>query len=218
MNREWSAVLQRVSISGAALLFALPLSAYDRALSPETVREAYFLGQQSNQAGKFLEPYTQHPPMPKTGSYISSISILTPYAQAVFRSWKGGMRYNAQQADEDYRRTSDAIEIIVTIDFTSTYSAIQQVKPDASHSGGDGFLLRPKDFWRDFSFKVYQQNAAAPHETVQGEPVYDASGFKGAVVKIEFASASLADKDTSIEVTSPDGQKICASFDLSKLR
>jgi hypothetical protein len=202
-----------------AYFLVVPTSAYDHFLSSEAIREAYFLGQRNDEATtKFFQRYVNHLPPPERGPYISDISLFTPYAQAVFRSWRNGPGYSAQQAEEDYRHLGDSIQVKVRIEFTATYSALLETKPNKSGSGGAAFALRPHDFWRDFGFKLCQNSTLIDARNTHGEAIYDEGGFRGAEVWLEYDRKPVASEESSVEVRTPDEHKIIAKFDLAGLR
>lgn len=159
----------RLPLSLPALLLSMalatPTSIYDHPLSSKAIREAYFLGQRSDEkVTDFLAQYIKRPPIPDKGPYISEISLYTPYAQVVLRSWRNKVGYSAQQAQQDFLSHSDMIRVKVRIEFTATYSALQGTKPDKNVEGEQALILRPKDFWRDgalFCIPVTRQRVAA---------------------------------------------------------
>ena len=125
------------------LTVAVRLYAYDHPLSADAIREAYFLGQRSDQSVKdFLDQYTKHPSMPEQGPYISGIGLFTPYEEVVLRSWRNKVGYSAQQAEQDYRSHGDAIRLRVIIEFTATYNAMQGAKPDKNVAGEEVWLAK----------------------------------------------------------------------------
>lgn len=116
-------------IIAAALLLTPTSFAYDYSLSPEAVREAYFLGQRTDQKlAEFFSDYTHHLPFPKSGPYISEIQLLTPYAQIVELSSQNTAGYSAQQAWKDYQTRGDLIRVRVRIEFTPSYTAVASQK------------------------------------------------------------------------------------------
>lgn len=64
------------------LVFALafPASAFQYPLSPEAIREAYFLGSRNDeQSARVFEGYVHTFPKPENGPHIAWIGIETPY-------------------------------------------------------------------------------------------------------------------------------------------
>src|SRR5438034_4077976 len=58
----------------SALLLSTPALPFDTPLSDQAVREAYFLGQRTDQKiVDFFSGYTRHLPFPKAGPYVSEI-------------------------------------------------------------------------------------------------------------------------------------------------
>src|SRR5437899_2576198 len=94
-----------------ALLVISPESfAFSSPLSEEAIREAYFLGQRRDEStARFLAKYKQSLAVPKTGPYIASVELLTPFARAVFVSSQQTMGYSAQQAEAEYRENKETI-------------------------------------------------------------------------------------------------------------
>ena len=52
--------------------------AYDHRLSDDTVREAYFIGQDKTSMNSFLAQYTLALPLPPTGPHVSEVELSTP--------------------------------------------------------------------------------------------------------------------------------------------
>src|SRR5579872_104368 len=96
--------------------------AFDTPLSPEAVRDAYFLGQHNDQSTlSFFSQYVKSLPAPDKGAYISEVEIYTPYAQIIEASRRRTGSYTAQQAELDYRRHHDKLYVRIRINFTDTY-------------------------------------------------------------------------------------------------
>jgi len=208
----------RAPILFLALTLAVRVHAYDHPLSADAIREAYFLGQRSDQKVKdFLDQYTKHPPMPEQGPYISGISFFTPYEEVVLRSWRQKIGYSAQQAEQDYRSQGDTIRVRVIIEFTATYNAMQGAKPSQTVAGEKALLLRPQDFWREFQFELSQTGKKIEPRDIRGAPIYS-RGFRGAEVWLDYETKSIASKETVVEVLTPDNHRVTVRFDLALLR
>jgi hypothetical protein len=138
------------SLLAAAALLAPASSAFDAPLSPEAVRDAYFLGQHNDQSTlSFFSQYVRSLPAPDKGPYIAEVEFYTPYTQIVEASRRRTGSYSAQQAELDYRRHHDKLYVRVRIDFTDTYGIelYRSAKGDKQLSGRDEPL---PDFYRDF--------------------------------------------------------------------
>jgi hypothetical protein len=146
------------SLVAAALLLPTPCSAFDAPLSPEAVRDAYFLGQHNNQFTlSFFSQYVRTLPAPDKGPYIAEVELYTPYTQIVEASRRRTGSYSAQQAELDYRHHHDQLYIRVRIDFTDTYGLElhRSANADKQLSGEDQPL---PDFYRDFRVGLSQRS------------------------------------------------------------
>lgn len=201
-----------------ALVLAVQGRSYEHPLSSNAVREAYFLGQRSDEKVKnFLEQYTKHPPMPEHGPYISTVSLFTPYGQAVLSSWQNKVGYSAQQAEQEYASKGRTIQVKVRIEFTATYNAMQGTKPDANTTGEEDLVLRHQDFWRDFRFELSQSGKEIKPLSIQGGPIYG-RGFRGAEVSLQYDAKEIASEEALVVVITPDNHRVTTRFDLAALR
>jgi hypothetical protein len=98
---------------------------------------------------------------------------------------------------------------------------------DAQKTEGDPAVnsnLRPENFWQSFQFYVKQNGKNIPSKGLHNKPIYSTATkdapavLDGAAVLIEFDAKDVGSQDTVIEVTTPDGKTISATFDLKKLR
>jgi hypothetical protein len=183
--------------------------AFSHRLTESEVRDAYFLGQDSERATPFLSQYVQALPVPNTGPHVAQIELRTPYAQVVAISRQHSAGYSAQQAAEDYKARGNTILVRAQVMFTPTYSN------------------RPDDFWRDVSIALAQGDRIAP-KNVDGHPVYtgqsiyasnpDGSSWViGADIYAVFDVAGLSSNSVQVEVVPPEGAAVQATFDLEKL-
>jgi hypothetical protein len=141
-----------------SFLLIPPAFAFDAPLSPEAVRDAYFLGQHNDQSTlSFFSHYVKTLPAPDNGPFISEVEIYTPYTQIIEHSRRLSGSYSAQQADLDYRHGHDKLYVRVRINFTDTYGALElyrSAKGDKQLSGRDEPL---PDFYRDFRVGLSQR-------------------------------------------------------------
>ncbi|MGC1482745.1 MAG: hypothetical protein WA789_03035 [Candidatus Acidiferrum sp.] len=162
--------LTSLSTLAVSLLLISPAFAFDTPLSPEAVRNAYFLGQHNDQSTlSFFSQYFKSLPAPDKGPYIAEVEVYTPYTQIVEASRRRSMNYSAQQAELDYRHHHDKLYIRVRIDFTDTYGLelYRSAKDDKELSGSDKPL---PDFYRDFRVGLSQRSAPS-HEDKWIEPL-----------------------------------------------
>ena len=215
-----------IALFAAIILGAPPLRAFDHPLSDEAVREAYFLGQRRDETtANFLNKYTRALPPPETGPYISYVSFFTPYAGAVELSRQNQMGNSAQDALQQYKKHGSVIRVVITIEFTANYNFLIE-KPTNSNSGSkSGFQYRPPDFWRDFSYRLFQRDQAVPSTNMEGQATYtsaDAGGagnLSGAVVTLYFDADSIdPSEDADVVVDTVNNQQAVATFSLASLR
>jgi hypothetical protein len=209
----------------AGLLLSLPCPAYDTELSDTAVRNAYFLGQRhSKDTRDFLDPYSRHLPLPKSGPYISELRLLTPLAQIVELSDQQSMGYSAQQAWLEYRHRGDSLLLEIHIEFTPTYSAYNADRSPEAAPSDKGIKLRTEDFWQDFRFGIRQKDDWIEPRSIHGEPEYARSdtygggGLIGAWVWVEYEARNVPSDGTEVHVFTPDGQDVTTTFDLDKLK
>lgn len=215
-------------------LFFLLASAFDTPLSDNVIREAYFLGQRHDDKTRAtLEQYSRHLPAPEKGPHVAEIDLYTPYAQVVQQSLEKIVASSAQQTMKDFHKHKETIQVRLLILLTPTYSyAIASQESDKKQ----GFQFRSDDFWKDFYISLRQRDREIEKLSIRGEPQYQfqkngPTGFPingqadarnsvlyGALVWLEYDAAAVASDDAQIEILTPDGQHVVATFDLSRLR
>lgn len=200
-----------------ATVIALPVFAYRYPLSSDDIRNAYFIGRASeDKQAAFFNQYTQHPVPPKTGPYIESIRLETPYAVVVERSATAG-NYNAPDAEEEFFNKPAIFRLFLHIQLTDSYGWQLPSAPGTVR-------LRPDDFWRDFTIQLSQDNSVVKPLSILGEPIYATgdvalgSGLLGANVRLEYDAKKIEDEPAKVTILTPDGQTIEADFDLTKLK
>jgi len=214
----------RASIASVALIVVLlaePLAACEQPLRDYSVREAYFLGRRKDEkTAQFLAQYVKRLPLPKRGPHVAEIELRTPYQQVVLRARNAPDGYSSQQASQEYRKQGDRIVVRVLIYLTPTYPAHTPITPIQI----EPVRVRPEDFWRDFDIRLWQEKEILPQRVI-GRPFYRASdiagggGLAGAEVELEFAADDVIPSEPArVEILTPDGQRVSATFDLDKLR
>jgi hypothetical protein len=195
-----------------------PALAYNNPLSSEAIREAYFLGKRNDeQTGAFFLKYVHTLPAPKSGPYVASIGIDTPYAAIVRRVQRAPIGYHAEEAEQEFLGKPGTFTVFVEIDFTASY-------PDPAQFSTyvNGAVLVP-DFWKDFKIQLTQDRKIEA-QSVRGGPIYsdyaiDEYGLAGAEVELEYDPAKI-DPSTpvTVDVLTPDGLDVQTTFDLAELR
>ena len=203
------------------LCVSLPASAFDTPLSDEAVREAYFLGQRHD--ASFLGNYIKFLPRPKTGPHISSVALLTPFAQLAQLSSSYVGSYSAQQALLDHRGQQEFVKITVEIYLTNSYGALIP-NPELSRSASWPPLIpRPYDFWRDFRVQVSDgHQVLSPSDS--GERPISRCGRTGpcrvigAALNLQFSAPAFVSDFVTVKIIPPEGDPVSVDFDLTRLR
>jgi hypothetical protein len=212
------------SVLLAAVLLTPSAFAFDTPLSDQAVREAYFLGQRRDEkTAEFLDKYRRHLPVPDSGPWISTVELFTPYAEAVELSRQRSFGYSAQSATQDYRKNGDRIRVTVTIEFTNSYGELIQEKTSQRSGSPNGFSVRPSNFWKDFTYRLFDgDNLVEPLE-MHGNPTFrtvdDSTMMTGAQIVLLYDAEKISSSaDAAVVVDIPDHQQIVAPFDLTTLR
>jgi hypothetical protein len=201
-----------------ALCVALPASPFQTPLSDESVREAYFLGQRHDEKiSFFFETYRRHLPAPKSGPNVFMVELLTPFAEMVGASMKHSTGYSAQQAQLDYRTRGDSMRLGVHVAYTPTY--------------GPGFPYSPNNVpgktgtWKDFQVRLSQKENTIEPRNLSYQGTRLSSGGKGGgsrptgfIIWMVYDAAQFTSDDAEVEIDTPDGQHVTATFDLIRLR
>ena len=212
-----------IALATSALLLCQPLFAFDSPLSPEAIRDAYFLGQRHDETfAQALAKYTLSLDPPKSGPYIQSVTLLTPYAQIV-RASNRTSNYSAQQAQLDYLGKPETITVSVVIYLTDSYPAVLTRPTGSRTAAPTGFVFRPSSFWRDFVISVYPGSG---DQTISPSAIHgqsfdscsdNACVLAGATVDLEFPADAFS-SDATIQIDPPEGDQVVVSFDLSSIR
>jgi hypothetical protein len=94
--------------------------AFHYPLSPEQVREAYFLGRNTDDRPTFFGKYLHTLPQPEDGPDIQCIEFRTPYEPVALRSQEHWGNYNVLDAEQDYATHPSEVLIRVLIWGTPT--------------------------------------------------------------------------------------------------
>jgi hypothetical protein len=192
------------------LAIAQPALAFDYPLSPEAIREAYFLAKENpDRRQAFFEKYRHSLPVPKSGADVALIEVETPYACVVDAIAHAPLNDHAPDAEQEYLGKPGEFRVHVEIYFTATYPKAT----DTAASLGD--------FWRDFTVRL-KQDAEIPSRSVQGQPIYSEdtlSGYIGATIDVNYDVKKIDPGSlTTIEVDTPDGQQVESTFNLDSLK
>lgn len=187
-------------------LVSLAAGAYQQRLDSEAIREAYSLGRRNDQTtGVFLSRYVQVFSGVGKWPYVSRVELLTPYSQIVFAA-KDDLA-NASMYDAVRKYASRDIPVLLRIQ--ANWSPLSALPTD------------DKDVWGRFTISVAQghplnfsKRSWTPYYGSRG----DTLGFDYIEMEWQFDVKDVASAPIAIDVTSPDGQRVEAKFDLSKLK
>jgi hypothetical protein len=207
-----------------ALVVVPPESfAFNSPLSDEAIREAYFLGQRRDEStARFLAKYRHYLAAPKTGPYIASVELLTPFARVVLQSSDQTIGYSAQQAEAEHREKKESVAMNIEVLLTDSYGPLI-ARPTGERSGSPvGYAFRSPDFWRDIEVQVAVDDKIVKPTKVGGEPNYRCSEggcqLTGATLRFEFPAGVFNSNTATVQVTPPEGPEVFVDFDLTAVR
>jgi hypothetical protein len=212
------------SMLAACLLLTPPSFAFDTPLSNQAVREAYFLGQRRDErTAEFLDKYRRHLPVPESGPWISTVESFTPFAEAVELSRQRSFGYSAQDAVQDYRKNGDRLRVTITIEFTDSYGEVSQVKARQRSGSPNAFSVRPSNFWKDFTYRLFDGDDLVEPLEMHGSPTFrtvdNSTIMTGAQIVLLYDAEKLSSSsDAAVVVDFPDYPQVIAPFDLTTLR
>lgn len=214
------------AVFATALLLSQPILAFQSPLSDQAVREAYFLGQRHDGTyGRLLGKYMKFLPPPKTGPYISSVTLSTPFLQMVAYADKYVGNYSAQQAQIDYRKNGEeTVEVLVEIQLTESYGRMMPASINSPSKSSSTLVPRPHDFWKDFEVHIFDGDQELIPADSHGHANSNCGHrgpciLIGATLQFDFpASVFNSDTTARIVVTPPEGDAVSVDFDLSSLR
>jgi hypothetical protein len=213
------------SLLASALLFTPCSFAFDMSLSPEAVRDAYFLGQRHDEAlPYFFEKYRRHLPQPESGPWVATVELFTPFAQAVDFCRLHTFNYSAQDAEEDFLKRPNVLRASIIINFTPSFGYVIEDGPKNASGNKKSNSLRSPDFWKNFSPHLFDGHTEIAPLRVQGHANYFHAyrggwTMTGATIVLTYDPEKISDpSDVEIMVDTPDGQHVVVPFDLNSVR
>ena len=205
------------------------LNAYDKQLDPHGIHEAYILGQRNDKStGDFLANYLSQITEPQNDVHVAEIELLTPYAQIVDESRrKTSDRYTEEQAMEYYKAHGNTVKVNVTLLLPSAYpkpAESKKVPTPPPATGSEKNAMRPENFWQNFQFNLKQNGKTIASRGISNQPIHSTATntapavLTGENVWLEYDLKDVASEPTDVEVVTPQGKVIKATFDLKKLR
>lgn len=216
-----------LAVFAAAPLFVPSSSAFQSPLSEQAVREAYFLGQRHDGTyPRLLGKYMKILRHPKTGPYISVVTLSTPFLQMVADADRYVGNYSAQQAQIDYRKKGEEIvEISVEIQLTESYDRMMPASTNSTSKSSSSLVPRPYDFWKDFDVRIFNGDQELIPADSHGHANSRCGRYGGnciligATLQFDLPATDFNSVTTArIVVTPPEGDPVSVDFDLSSLR
>ena len=221
----------RIPAAIATILCTLnpALNAYDKQLDSRAIQEAYILGQRNDKStGDFLANYLTGITEPQSDVHVAQIELLTPFAQIVDISrQKSADGYTEDQAIQDYKAHGNSVKVNVALLLPSAYpktAESKEVSTPASATGPEKSAMRPENFWQNFQFSLKQNGNTIPSRGISNQPIHSTATntapavLTGENVWLEYDVKDVASELTDVEVVTPQGKMIKATFDLKKLR
>lgn len=188
---------------------AQPLFGFDYPLSPEAIREAYFLGKaHPERINAFFEKYRHNLPVPESGPHVALIEVETPFACIVDELNSGSPNDHAQEAEQKFLGKPGQFRVHVDIYFTPSYP---------------GLTYETAPAWEDFKVHL-KQDAEIEAQSIHGHLIYSydengEGGVVGATIEAEYDVNKIdAGGITTVEVDTPDSQQVETTFNLNSLR
>ncbi len=187
-----------VSLPLLAALAAQPVIGFSYPLSPEAIRDAYFLGtgDATKRAGVFAK-YTRTFPAPTAGPYVATILFETPYIAVTDEIAQRAANYHAPDAEQDFLGKPESCHVIAQVDF-------------------------PYNEYDGFTVQLFQAGKKIESLSKQGTFLYtDEEGPApvGIQMDVEYAPDEIdTDRTVTVQVAIDGGPTTRATFDLSQLR
>jgi hypothetical protein len=183
-----------IFLAASALAIALPALAYQHTMSSTDIRNAYLLGNRKDSITEsFFAPYEHALPAPRSGPFVATIGVVTPYSQIV-RLGEGALNSDVQEVEQQFANKKIPFLVRVGVNLTDTY-------PVPPPSGLPVFAveLRVYLLYSDTMSNVYQ--------------------ISGAIIEMQYDNELIEPyDDATIKVQTPDNQDIETTFDLARLK
>jgi hypothetical protein len=221
----------RIIAATATLLCILTTVAlaYDKQLDARAIHEAYILGQRNDKStGDFLSNYLSQITETQIDVHVAQIELLTPFAQIVDISrQRSADGYTEAQAMQDYKAHGNTVKVNVMLLLPSAYpktAESKEVPTPTPATGPEKSAMRPENFWQNFQFNLKQNGKTIPSSGISNQPIHSTATnnapavLTGENVWLEYDVKDVSSDLTTVEVVTPQGKVIKATFDLKKLR
>lgn len=186
------------SILLLSLIPAESAMAFSYPLSPEAIREAYFLGigDAAKRANVYAK-YTHTFPTPSSGAYVASILFETPYLGIADQISQSPSNYHAPDAEREFLGKAISCHVLVDIEFP--YNEYDNFFIRLTQNGKE---IQPQ--FKRGSFRYWGADFPAP---------------AGVYSDTEYPAEKInPDAPVRVQVAVENGPTVKATFDLSQLR
>jgi hypothetical protein len=229
MKSEFMKIRVPVIIATVLWVLSPATNAYDKQLDAHAIHEAYILGLRNDKStGDFLANYLSEITETQNDVHIAQIELLTPYAQIVDLSrQKAADGYTEEQAIEYYKTHGNTVKVNVAMMLPSAYpktAESKEVPTPEPATGAQKSAIRPENFWQNFQFNLKQNGKTIPSRGISNQLIHSTATntspavLTGENVWLEYDVKDVASDLTTMEVVTPEGKVIKATFDLKKLR
>jgi hypothetical protein len=208
-------IFRAAVVFSASMFFVNSMLATTYPLTPEDVREAYFLGRNPEEREAFFSKYVHFPAQPDRGPDVHLIEFRTPYEQVVLKSQENWANYSAQQAQQDYAAHPNEVLVRVSICATQTFSFRT---PQSDSRSDQSASWTPKDYLRGFEFRVSQRFPIASQALTVERANLGCAYFDGFVAFLHFRAEQFNPGNVRIVVTRSDGATVETEFNLDQLK
>jgi hypothetical protein len=175
-----------------------PALGFNEPLSPEAIRDAYFLGVgDATKRAEVFAKYTRTLPTPAKGPFVASIEFETPYMAVADQISQRIGSYYPPDAEQDFLGKPAICHVIVQVYF-------------------------PYDDYNNFTVQLTQRGKQVQSLSRHGTFLYtddEGNAAVGIQMDVKYAADRIeTDESAMVQVSIDDGPKESASFDLSSLK
>ncbi len=177
---------------------AQPVIGFSYPLSPEAIRDAYFLGtgDPAKRAEVFAK-YTRTFPTPSEGPWVATIEFETPFIAVADQIAHNPANYHAPDAAENFLGKPANCHVLVQVDF-------------------------PYNQYNTFTVELTQDGKEIESQSKHGTFLYtdlETPAPAGIQMDVEYQAEKIdPDEPARVLVTVENGPTVHATFDLSQLR
>lgn len=217
-KRKLTGALSLILI-GVSMVLGPAASAYMQRLRSEELQEAFSLGRSTDPetVSRFFQKYSRQFDCRGSDPCIDSIELRTPFEEVAVQSRKRNSNYTEQDAEKDYRvhPTELSVHVFVLRLLDSSTDDSDPSNEGMQSDGDSGYSFY------GYLIRVSQSHVLKP-ESIRSKSVYSGGSHcqycGGEEIILDFDPAQFDSAVTRIDVITPNGQTVKASFDLRGLK